>query len=250
VEITCIDLAPRVLSSILDDDGSEIIKKHLESHNIKFHLQRQIARIEDNTAYLDDGTAIPFDILVMAVGVRPNISLLKDIEGKTNRGIVIDERCRTSIPDIYAAGDCCESHDISSGEQKVMALLPNAYMQGECAGLNMAGVDFTFDQAFPMNSIGLLGKHIMTAGTYAGEIYIEKDENNYKKLFYSGNRLNGFILIGNIEKAGIYTSLIRERTPLDTLDFELICKMPGLMAFSRKIRAEKLGGVRDETISA
>ena len=68
--------------------------------------------------------AVRFDVLVMAVGVRPNVSLLKDIGGKTNRGIITDERCRTSIPDIYAAGDCCESMDISSGEPKVMALLP------------------------------------------------------------------------------------------------------------------------------
>jgi len=250
VEITCVDLAPRVLSSILDDDGSEFIKKHLEENNIRFFLNKQVTEFEENRAFLNDNTEIGFDVLVMAVGVRPNISLLKDIGGKTGRGIIIDERCRTSIPDIYAAGDCCESIDISSGEAKVMALLPNAYMQGECAGMNMSGVDFVFDRAFPMNSIGLFGKHVMTAGTYTGEVYCETDRKNYKKLFYSNNRLNGFILIGNIGKAGIYTSLIRERTPLDTLNFELICKMPGLMAFSRKIRAEKLGGIKNEAVGA
>jgi NAD(P)H-nitrite reductase large subunit len=74
-------------------------------------------------------------------------------------------------------------------------------------------------------------------------VYFEADENNYKKLYYSNNRLNGYIMLGNIEKAGIYTTLVREKTPLDTLDFELICKMPGLMAFSKEERAEKLGGV-------
>jgi len=250
VEIICVDLAPRVLSSILDDEGSEMIKKHLEDNGIKFYLQQQVAKFEENYAYLGSNIRIRFDVLVMAVGVRPNVSLLKDIGGKTNRGIIIDERCRTSVPDIYAAGDCCESMDISSEEAKVMALLPNAYMQGECAGMNMSGADFVFNGAFPMNSIGLFGKHIMTAGTYSGQVYTEKDQKNYKKLFYANNKLNGFILIGNIEKAGIYTALIRERTPLDTLDFELICKKPGLMAFSRKTRAEKLGGIRDESIGA
>jgi len=249
VEITCVDLAPKVLSSILDDESSEIVKKHLEDNNIRFYLSQQITRFDGNKAYLGDDTEIQFDVLVMAVGVRPNISLLKDIGGKTNRGIIIDERCRTSVPDIYAAGDCCESFDISSEQEKVMALLPNAYMQGECAGMNMSGADFVFDRAFPMNSIGLFGMHIMTAGTYTGQVYCETDQKNYKKLFYSDNRLNGFILIGKyIEKAGIYTGLIRDRTPLDALDFELICKMPGLMAFSRKTRAEKLGGVRDESV--
>ena len=243
VKTTCVDLSHRVLSSILDDGGSELVKKHLEKNNISFRLGRQVAEFNDGFAILDNGTEIPFDVLVTAVGVRPNISLIRDIGGKTNRGIIIDERCRTSIPDIYAAGDCCECVDAASGEMKVMALLPNAYMQGECAGMNMSGADFVFDKAIPMNAIGLFGKHIITAGVYTGEVYHEADDENYKKLFYSNNRLNGFILIGNIEKAGIYTSLVRERTPLDSIDFELICRMPGLIAFSREVRAGKLNGM-------
>lgn len=250
VEITCVDLAPKVLSSILDDEGSEIIKKHLEDHNIRFYLNQQITKFEEGLAYLSNKETIPFDILVLAVGVRPNISLIKDIGGKTNRGIVIDERCQTSITDIYAAGDCCESVDASTGQAKVMALLPNAYMQGECAGMNMSGEDYIFDKAIPMNAIGLLGKHIITAGSYYGDVYYENSDGNYKKLFYSDNKLNGYILIGDINKAGIYTSLIREKTPLDTIDFELVCKMPGLMAFSKETRAAKLGGVKYEAISS
>jgi NAD(P)H-nitrite reductase large subunit len=247
VEIICVDLSPRVLSSILDDESSEIVKKHLEEKNIKLYLGRRIKKIKKNAACFDDGSIIQFDVLVMAAGVKPNISLIRDAGGKTNMGIIINERCQTSIPDIYAAGDCCESIDISSGETKLMALLPNAYMQGECAGMNMSGADYIFDKAVPMNSIDLFGKHIMTAGTYSGRVYYESDGKNYKKLFYSENRLNGFILIDNIEKAGIYTALIRERTPLDTLDFELICKMPGLMAFDREARAEMLGGKDNES---
>lgn len=243
-KITCVDLSNKVLSSILDDESSEMVKKHLEDNQIRFRLGRQITQLKENSALIDDDSEIPFDVLVLAVGVRPNISLIRDIGGKTNRGIIIDERGRTSIPDIYAAGDCCESMDASTGEMKVMALLPNAYMQGECAGMNMSGADYVFDKAIPMNAIGLFGKHILSAGTYTGDVYFEADGENYKKLFYSNNKLNGFILIGNIEKAGIYTALIREKTPLDTLDFELICKKPGLMAFSKETRAEKLGGVK------
>lgn len=243
VKTVCVDLSERVLSSILDDGASAMIKKHLENNGIGFYLGRQVAEFGEDCAILDDGTGISFDVLVTAVGVRPNISLLKDIGAKTNRGVIIDERCRTSVPDIYAAGDCCECRDKSSGDMKVMALLPNAYMQGECAGMNMSGVDCVFDKAIPMNAIGLFGKHIITAGVYTGEAYHEADEENYKKLFYSNNRLNGFILIGKIDKAGIYTSLIREGTPLDTVDFELICRVPGLMAFSREKRAAVLGGM-------
>jgi len=250
VDIACIDLSYKVLSSILDDEGSEVIKRHLEKNQIKLYLKRQIVELEENYALLDDNTKIPFDVLVMAVGVRPNIALVKDAGGRTNRGILIDERCQTSIPDVYASGDCCESLDITSGEAKVMALLPNAYMQGECAGMNMSGADYIFNKAIPMNAIGLFGKHIITAGTYSGDVYYESDGDNYKKLFYSDNKLNGYILIGNVEKAGIYTSLLRERTPLDTLDFRLLCKKPGLMAFSRRAREEMLGGNYSVSISS
>lgn len=249
-KITCVDLSPKVLSSILDDESAQIIKSHLEDENIKFYLNKQVKEFTENTALIEGEEPIDFDVLVLAVGVRPNISLVKDAGGKTNRGILIDEKCKTSLPDIYAAGDCCESVDVSTGETKVMALLPNAYMQGECAGMNMSGKDTTFNKAIPMNAIGFFGTHIITAGTYTGDVYFVSDAENYKKLFYSDNKLNGFILIGKkatdkpvaYERAGIYTSLIREKTPLDSLDFSLLCEQPGLMAFSKQVRAEKLGG--------
>jgi NAD(P)H-nitrite reductase large subunit len=123
-----------------------------------------------------------------------------------------------------------------------MALLPNAYMQGECAGVNMAGGEKTFDKAIPMNAIGFFGLHVITAGNYSGEEYCETESDRYKRLFYSDNKLNGYIMIGDVEKAGIYTSLIREQTPLDTIDFALVCEKPGLMAFTKEDRRVKLGG--------
>ncbi len=238
----CIDLSSRVLSSILDDESSNIIKTHLESNGIEVYLNTQVKEFRKNEALLEGNKTIRFDALVLAIGVRPNIELIKEAGGETQRGILIDEDCKTSLSDIYAAGDCCESIDASTGERKIMALLPNAYMQGECAGINMTGAEYTFDKAIPMNAIGFFGVHIITAGNYVGDIYYEQEGENYKKLFYSDNKLNGFILVGNIEKAGIYTSLIREKTPLDSIDFDLICKEPTLMAFSKEIRIEKLGG--------
>jgi NAD(P)H-nitrite reductase large subunit len=159
------------------------------------------------------------------------------------RGIVINEKSETTAQDIYAAGDCTQAMDVSSGQSKIMALLPNAYMQGECAGVNMAGGEKSFAKAIPMNAMGLCGMHIITAGNYTGEAYADQGAGTYKRLFYSDNALNGYILIGDVDKAGIYTNLIRERTPLDTIDFALVCEKPGLMAFSKEERRNKLGGV-------
>jgi NAD(P)H-nitrite reductase large subunit len=239
--IAVIDLAPRILSSILDEDGAKIVQSHLESKGIEFKLSSGVKRFDNNTAVLDSGGKIDFDTLVLAVGVRPNTALLTGI-AEIDRGIIINERSETSAEGIYAAGDCTQTIDVSCGQRKIMALLPNAYMQGECAGVNMAGGCKSFDKAIPMNAIGFSGLHIITAGNYSGEVYSESSGGNYKRLFYSDNKLNGYILIGNVEKAGIYTSLIRERTPLDSIDFALVCEKPGLMAFTREDRMVKLGG--------
>ncbi|EIL86824.1 hypothetical protein, partial [Rhodanobacter spathiphylli] len=104
------------------------------------------------------------------------------------------------------------------------------YMQGETAGINMAGGEKLYDKAIPMNAIGFFGLHVITAGSYEGKTYVTRTENTYKKLITKDNLLKGFILIGEIARAGIYTSLIREKTPLDTVDFDLIRERPQLMA--------------------
>ena len=238
--ITVVDLADRILPSILDSEGSAVVQEHIESKGVKFYLSDSVKAFEKNKATLVSGAEIDFDILVLAVGVRPCVSLIADIGGKVNRGIVTNERCETSVKDIYAAGDCTESHDVSSDADKVMALLPNAYMQGETAGINMAGGDAAYDHAIPMNAIGFFGLHIITAGTYDGECYACSEDGSYKKLFYKSNRLKGYIMIGDVKRAGIYTSLIKKRTPLSSIDFDLIKEKPQLMAFSQKARKEFL----------
>lgn len=238
--LTVVDLADRILPSILDKDGSAIVQKHIESEGVKFCLGDSVKAFEKNKATLVSGAEIDFDVLVLAVGVRPCVSLISDIDGKVNRGIITDEKCKTSIKDIYAAGDCTESHDVSSNSEKVMALLPNAYMQGHTAGINMAGGNAVYDNAIPMNAIGFFGLHIITAGTYDGDCYTHVSDGSYKKLFYKSNHLKGYIMIGDINRAGIYTSLIKKQTPLSSIDFDLIKDKPQLMAFSKKIRKDFL----------
>ncbi|MCL1958668.1 MAG: FAD-dependent oxidoreductase [Spirochaetes bacterium] len=239
--ITVVDLAPRILSSILDDEGAKLVQNHIESKGVEFKLSAGVKKFEKKTAIFENGETADFDILVLAVGVRPNTALLNGI-AKIERGIVVDDKSETTAQNIYAAGDCTQTSDVSSGQSKIMALLPNAYMQGECAGVNMAGGSMSFNKAIPMNAIGFFGLHIITAGNYTGDVYSQAGNGNYKRLFYSDNKLNGYILIGNVEKAGIYTSLIRERTSLDTIDFELVCEKPGLMVFTKEDRMVKLGG--------
>jgi NAD(P)H-nitrite reductase large subunit len=129
-----------------------------------------------------------------------------------------------------------------------MAILPGAYMQVKSAGINMAGGKNVFDTGIPMNSIGFFGIHIMTAGTYptaeeGGELYEERGEDTLKRLFIKDGKLAGFILIGRTERAGIYTKMVREGTPLSEVDFELVKKEPALFPFGADYRGKILGGV-------
>lgn len=246
--ITVCDLADRVLSSILDDECAAIVQKHLEANGIQFLLGDSAVSFDKNTAAMKSGKLVDFDVLVLAVGVRANTSLVKDIGGEVNRGIVVNEHMETSIPDVYAAGDCTEGMDISFGGRRVLAILPNATQQGRCAGINMAGGNETFNKAIPMNSIGFFGLHIMSAGTYygedvGGEVYEEKTDQKLKRLFTKDGYLTGFMLIGDTERAGIYTSLIREKTPLDTINFDILKKSATSAAFSSETRKQKFGGV-------
>lgn len=241
-DITVVDLERRILASILDETGSQMVRKHLESKGIRFILGTSTQEFQGTCALLKNGEKLDFDLLVLAVGVRPNTQLIEQAGGEVGRGIVTDASGRTSLSDIYSAGDCTESYDISSGSRRILALLPNAYMQGECAGKTMAGEQMEFHKAIPMNAIGFFGLHMITAGCYEGVEYMEQTGGNYKRLFCKENRLKGYIIIGNVKRAGIYTSLIREQTPLDTIDFELVRQRPQLMAFSLAQREEKLGG--------
>ena len=246
--ITVCDLADRVLSSILDTQSAAVMQQHLEENGIHLLLGDTVSRFEKNVASMRSGAEVEFDVLVLAVGVKANTALARQAGAEVNRGILVNEKMETTVPGIFAAGDCTEGMDASLGQRRVLAILPNAYLQGRCAGINMAGGDAVHDKAIPMNSLGLLGLHAMTAGTAfseteGGSMVEEKSEAGWKRFFVKDGLLTGFMLLGDVDRAGIYTALIREKTPLDSIDFAVLKKSPTLAAMPKENRRKKLGGV-------
>lgn len=246
--LTVCDLADRVLSSILDAQSAAVMQQHLEDNGIHLLLGDTVSRFEKNVAFMRSGAQAEFDVLVLAVGVKANTALARQAGAEVNRGILVNEKMETTVPGIYAAGDCTEGMDASLGQRRVLAILPNAYLQGRCAGINMAGGDAVHDKAIPMNSLGLLGLHAMTAGTAfseteGGSMVEEKSEAGWKRFFLKDGYLTGFMLLGDVDRAGIYTALIREKTPLDSIDFAELKKSPTLAAIPKENRRKKLGGV-------
>lgn len=238
--VSVADMAGRILPSILDDAGAAVVRRELEGKGAKFYLSDSVAKFDGGTAHLKSGKEISFDILVVAVGVRPNTELVKDAGGEVSRGVVTDEKQQTSLQNVYAAGDCAESFDITSGARKVLALLPNAYRQGYTAGVNMAGGEAAFADAMPLNAIGFFGSHVLTAGSYEGESFVQAEGDVYRKFFCKDGVLKGFILVNSPERAGIYTSLIRNKTPLSEVDFKSLEGAPNLAAFPQAARERML----------
>ena len=242
--ITVCDLADRAMSASLDRECSAILERHLENNGIRLMLGNTAQRFEGGCAVMQHGERVPFDVLVIAIGVRPATQLAAEAGAAVGRGITVDGAMRTSLPDVWAAGDCTESTEMTTGQTAVMAVLPNAAQQGECAGVSMAGGNAAFTSGMRMNSIGFFGLHIMSAGTCTGEpVFAEVTETSCRKLFAGGGALIGFILIGDVQKAGIYTAMIRDRVPLAGIDMAQLGRDPSLLPLGQALRRRKLGGV-------
>lgn len=253
--VDVVELAPRVLPSILDEKSSKQVKKHLEDNGIKFHLENTVVKAvskgkQITAVTLKDGKKLACDLLILAVGVRPCTELAEKAELEVNRGIITDtQTMQTSDSNIYAAGDCCVSTDMLDGTKKIIALWPNAVQQGTVAGAQMAGADLTVGGTYSVNAIDFFGLRICTCGLInaQGDEYrdvIKKDGEEYKRLILKEDKLVGFVLINCSQNAGIYTSLISNQISLDKLEGD-ITDIPSIFLFDKDTRITKLrGGVQ------
>lgn len=223
VEVKVIIKSKQVLSQMLDSEASSIVAKRLEENGIELIFGQDVTEIIGNgdikAVKLDSGKALGCSLVVVGKGVSPNIDLIKDTEIKFNEGIIAGNHLETNVPGIYTAGDVCESFDLTIGALAMNALWPVAVEQGKIAGANMAGDNINYDGSLGMNSIEFFGLPAVSLG-----IYKIKDEgafeelkvldtktNIYKKIILKGDVIVGAILVGNIEKSGIFLKLIRER---------------------------------------
>ncbi len=244
-----VELAPRVLPMILDEQAAAPVQKRLEENGITFHLGVTVETVvgEDKVekVILKDGTELSCDVLVMGVGVRPNVAEAKAAGVEVNRGIIVDDAMRTSVPDIYAAGDVTEGVDLITGERKIMALWPNAYAQGRAAAYDMCGAKEEFHGVFPMNAVGFFGLSMITAGVQGGDgVEVQAKTNPEtgatKRFFVKDDRLVGMILVGDVDRAGIYTYLISEKIPLSSLEKPLTDDSFGLNALGYDKMKERI----------
>ena len=160
----------------------------------------------------------------MAIGVSPDLSIIDMGKIRTGRGIKVNDVMQTSVENIYASGDIVEGFDMLLGENRNIAIWPLAVRQGNIAGSNMAEKEAHYSGGFFMNSVEILGipsismgiTNINMADDNTVEIKKEfrPDRNLYRKIVIKNNRVIGLIMVGNIERAGIYYGLIKNKIDL------------------------------------
>lgn len=234
IEVTVVELLKRIIPQQLDDESARIFARTVAEVGIKTILGRTFKAVNHKgkkviSVTLDDGVELKADLVIVGVGVRANLELAASGGLLTHKGLLVDEHLRTSDANIYAAGDVVETKDVVSGASIVSGIWTNAAEMGRIAGDNIAGGKSTYAGAFSLlNAMELGGVPVISVGDVHAqkrngiEIFTERRGQAYRKLVFRGNRLIGLILVGQIERAGIYQTLIREQADVSALRCELL----------------------------
>jgi len=235
LKVTLLEQLGQVLPTVFDEEAASIIQTVIAEMGIEVITGERAIRFSGNghvKSVVTSTSEIECDQVVLAVGVRPAIELAKQagIEIGSLGGIRIDAQMMTSCADIYAAGDVCETFDIARNTHFINAIWPMAVEQGKVAGLNMADCKMEYAGSVRMNSIGnFIGFPAMSMGvTHPQECsYVDEDchfqeikartKNTYKKIILKNGCIVGAIFVGQTQKSGIISVLLRKQ--VDVSDF-------------------------------
>lgn len=152
------------------------------------------------------------DVVAVASGVNPSVGFLKDSGIAVGKGIIVDSHMRTSCPDIYAAGDCCDSQELQSGQTRNIGLWQNAVRQGTVAGANMVGVPSEFGGNVLVNLAHYLHYDFLSVGDISlcqpeDEVYEYEDAEHYIRAVKGDGRIKCINTIGTAELNGVVKSV-------------------------------------------
>jgi len=203
--LAVVEIAPRILPRMIDATGAEMVETWLRRHNVIIRTGATVARIEDvrgrKRLGFARGSALTADVVVMATGIRPNLDWLKDSGLAIRQGVVVDDRLRSNVPNVYAAGDVAEGLERISGAPVVHAIEPTAQEHGRVAGANMAGKDVRYRGSVNMNIVEVCHLDVASFGAWddpraESVTALHRDRPAYRKLLWTGDRLTGAIILG------------------------------------------------------
>jgi nitrite reductase (NADH) large subunit len=213
--VTLIHLMDRLMERQLDAPAADLLKSLVEPKGIKVLLKANTARIHGTTRVegveLTDGQQLDADAVIFAAGIRPNITLAKEAGIAVGRGVVVDDHMQTSVPDIFALGECAEHRGICYG------LVEPAYEQARVLARHLAGHADSYSGSVVATNLKVSGVSVFSAGDFLGadgsEAIVLKDIKRgiYRKLVMADGRLTGAVLVGDVSDALWYLELIRTR---------------------------------------
>ncbi|AKA68641.1 NAD(P)/FAD-dependent oxidoreductase [Clostridium scatologenes] len=220
IKISIVEMGDRILPLQLDKKASSMYEKLLKGKNIDLFTSVKLEEVilnEDgcvSKAVLSNSTTLDCDMIIVAAGVRPNVNFIKDNRLKIEKGIMVDKYCKTTAPDIYAAGDVTFTAPI----------WPIAVKQGITAAFNMSGKIKELTDNFGMkNSMNLLGLECVSLGnvnppdnTY--NIDIIEGQGFYKKIIHKDGIIYGALLVGDISYCGVLGELIKNKINIKHID--------------------------------
>ncbi len=259
LQVTVVELREHILSLLLDNSASEIVEAAIRKKDVTIitgHSVQQIRGRDDSgnkadAIILDNGEIISCDVVVIAIGVSPCNELVQGTKIETNRGIKIDRFMRTSVPDVYACGDVAEIYDFILSENRVLPQWPTAYSSGKIAGYNMAGISTQYPGGTVMSAMKYFDVPVVAIGTTnpkdGNEYQIltsrDPEASSYRKIVLKNGKIKGLILIGDIEKAGIFFHLMSESVNVDDFKEQLLSEGFGLISLPEQLRRTMLSEV-------
>jgi nitrite reductase (NADH) large subunit len=213
--VTLIHLMDRLMERQLDAPAADLLKSLVEPKGIKVLLNANTARIHGTTRVegveLTDGQQLDADAVIFAAGIRPNIALAKEAGIAVGRGVVVDDHMQTSVPDIFALGECAEHRGACYG------LVEPAYEQARVLARHLADGQDSYGGSVVATNLKVSGVSVFSAGDFLGadgsEAIVLKDIKRgiYRKLVMADGHLTGAVLVGDVSDALWYLELIRTR---------------------------------------
>jgi len=203
--LTVVEIAPQILPRMIDRTGAEMVERWLTRHGVAIRTGASLTAIEDadgrKRLRFRGGEDLVADVVIMATGIRTNLEWLNGSGVRVNRGILVDDHLRSSVPNIYAAGDVAEGRDLVTGQPAVHAIEPTAMEHGRVAGANMAGRDVAYRGSLLMNIVEVCHLDIASFGAWddpAAEAFAATRPERwaYRKLLWRGDRLVGAMILG------------------------------------------------------
>jgi len=215
MDVTVVHLTDILMNVQMDEVSGRLLKETLEEEGMKFKMPSLTEKILGETQVtgiqFNDGSVLDADLVVMAVGIRPNTGLGHKMGLDVNRGILVNDQLETSAANIYSLGECVEHN----GE--LYGLVAPLYEQAQVLAKVLAGKEAAYHGSFVSTKLKVTGISLFSAGDFhdseSTESIVYKDLSNriYRKIVLKNNCIQGAVFFGDVSGANwIFDHLVEQ----------------------------------------